>query len=77
MADTKPQQQVRVTRTELPTPTLDNPAKVTLQVQYQVGMLPPRFLYFDKEQWTKEREAAAIKGDLNRVMGPAGETVTL
>ncbi len=77
MADTKAQQQVRVTRIELPTPTLDNPAKVTLQVQYQVGMLPPRFLYFDKSQWTKEREAAAIKGDLARVMGPVGETVTL
>ncbi len=72
-----PQQQVRVTRVEIPTPTLDNPAKITVQVQYQIGMLPPRFLYFDKSAWTKEKEAAAIKTDLNRVMGATGEMVTL
>ncbi len=77
MADKPAQQQVRVTRTEIPTPTLDNPAKVTVQVQYQVGMLPPRFLYFDKKDWTKEKEAAAIKADLNRTMTASGETVTL
>ncbi len=77
MADAKPQQQVRVTRIELPTPTLDNPQKVTLQVQYQVGMLPPRFLYFDKKDWTKEKEAAAIKADLTQVTRAPGEIVTL
>jgi len=62
--------QVQVTRTELPTPSLDNPAKVTVQIQYQLGQLPPRFLYMDKSQWTKEREAAAIKADINKVIKP-------
>ncbi len=77
MADAKPQQQVRITRSEIPTPTLDNPAKITLQVQSQVGMLPPRFLYFDKAQWTKEREAAAIKADMTRVMQSPGEIISI
>ncbi len=77
MADKAPQQQVRVTRTEIPTPTLDNPGKVTVQVQYQIGLLPPRFLYFDKADWTKEKEAAKIKLDLARTLAPPGETVTI
>ncbi len=76
-ADQTPAQQVRVTRTEIPTPTLDNPAKVTVQVQYQIGMLPPRFLYFDKSKWTKGIEAAAIMADLSRVIENTGETITL
>ncbi len=77
MAETAPKTEVRVTRSEIPSPTLDDPKKITLVVQYQVGMLPPRFLYFNKATWTKEAEAAAIKADLKRVMAPMGETVTL
>ncbi len=73
----QPAQQVQVKRTEIPSPTLDNPKRVTIQVQYQLGSLPPRFLYFDKDQWTKEREAAAIKADILKTMAPPGEMVTL
>ncbi len=72
-----PQQQVRVSKIEIAQPTLDNPKRVVYQIQYQAGMLPPRFLYMDKDQWTKEREAAAIKGDLAKTLAAPGEMVTL
>ena len=53
------------------------PGKVTVQIQYQLGSLPPRFLYMDKDQWTKEREAAAIKGDIARTMAAPGEIINV
>ena len=74
---TTPGQQVRVTRTELPTPDLANPQKVTIQIQYQVGTLPPRFLYIDKTMWSKEKEAEMIRADIRRTLSPPGETITI
>ncbi len=71
------QTQVRVRRTELPAPSLDNPGKIIVQIEYQVGELPPRFLYLDKAQWSKEKEAALIKADLAKRMGAPGEMITI
>ena len=73
----KPQQQVRVTRTELPTPSLADPTAVTIQIQYQVGMLPPRFIYMAKRDWNAAKEALAIKADLAKTLQPPGEMITI
>jgi len=70
-------QQARVRRTELPTPSLDDPNKVLVQIEYQVGMLPPRFLYIDKKVWTKEKELEMIKADMRSLLRPPGEVVTI
>ena len=77
MVDKVTEQKVQVTRTELPQPTLDDPHKVIVQIQYQVGQLPPRFLYIDKKQWSKEKEAEMIRADLRRTLSPPGETITI
>lgn len=77
MAEKETPQQVRVTRTELATPDLADPLKVTIQIQYQVGMLPPRFLYVNKKEWSKDKEADLIRADIKRTLAPPGETITL
>ncbi len=69
------QQNVAVTRTELQAPDLTDPNRRIMQIQYQVGELPPRFLYVDKKLWTKEKEAELIKADLAKRMSPPGETI--
>jgi len=71
------QQQVLVTRTDLLTPDLADPQKVTVQIQYQIGDLPPRFLYIAKKDWTKEKEAAAIKADMTKRLSGTVETITI
>ena len=70
-------QQVRVTHRELATPTLDDPTKITMQIQYQIGMLPPRFLYINKKDWTKEKEAEMIRADLRTTLSPPGEIISI
>lgn len=77
MADKVTEQQVSVTRTDLPSPTLDDPKKVIMQIEYQVGALPPRFLYIDKKAWTKEKEAEMIRADIRRTLKPPSETITV
>lgn len=69
--------EVRVNRTELPTPDLEDPEKVIIQIEYQVGELPPRFLYINKKEWTKEKEAKMIKEDIEKRLRPPGETITI
>lgn len=73
----KPGTQVRVTRTELPAPALDDPGKIIIQVQYQVGELPPRFLHIAKKDWTAAKEAELIKADLAKRMATPGEVITI
>lgn len=62
--------EVRIKRTELPAPTIDDKDRKVVQVQYQVGELPPRFLYIPKAEWTKEREA----GDVAKAIKALAET---
>jgi len=70
-------QEVTVRRTELSTPDLEDPTKITLQIQYQVGELPPGFVYLNKKDWTKEKEAKLIKEDMTKRLGPTGEKITI
>ncbi len=71
-------QEVRiVSRTLMDTPTVDNPLRKVMMVQYQVGELPPGFVYIKKEDYTKEAEAAAIKADVKKRMEKPQETITI
>ena len=72
-----PAQSVRVNRTDLPAPDLADPGRIIVQVQYQVGELPPHFIYIPKKEWTKEREAADIKKDFEKRMSTPGEMISI
>lgn len=56
--------EVRVTRSEISTPTPDDPERKVVQVIYQAGELPPRFLYIAKAKYTEELEAKMIREDM-------------
>jgi hypothetical protein len=71
-------QNVTVRRVLLPAATIDKPDRKMYQIEYQVGELPPGFVYLDKEAWTKEKEAKLIQEDIDKRMSGAGrETITL
>jgi hypothetical protein len=68
-------QEVKVTRTLLSTPTIDDPSRHVYQIQYTVGELPPHFVYIPEKEWTKEKEAKLIKADIEKRLKPTGETI--
>jgi len=70
-------QQVKVSRTLLATPTIDQPDRKVYQIEYVVGELPPHFVYIPEDQWTKEAEAKAIKADIDKRLKATGETITI
>jgi len=70
-------QEVSVKRTKLPAPTLDDPERMILQVQYQAGELPPHFIYIPEKDWTPELEKAKIKEDIKKRLEPTIEKITL
>jgi len=70
-------QQVRIKRTTLPTPTIDDPERKTIQVEYAAGELPPHFIFIPEKEWTKELEADRIKADLKKRLTTTEETLTI
>ncbi|MBA7560971.1 hypothetical protein ES708_02605 [subsurface metagenome] len=70
-------QEVRVRRTTLPTPTIDDPERKTIQIEYRAGELPPHFIYVPEKEWTKEKEATLIKADMKKRLEATEETITL
>jgi len=58
--------QVTVKRTELQVPTIDDPERKVYMIEYRSGELPPKFLYIPVTEWTKEKEAALIKADIEK-----------
>jgi hypothetical protein len=70
-------QTVTVKRTLLPAPDLADPNRKIYQVQYQAGELPPHFIYMPEKEWTKDKEALAIKADIDKRMGSTGEAISL
>ena len=70
-------QEVRVKRTLLPVPTIDDPERKVYQVEYRAGELPPRFIYIAEKEWTKEKEAELIKADIEKRMEIPEETITI
>ena len=69
--------QVKVKRTELPTPDLADPEKRTVHVEYTIGDLPPRFIYINKKDWTPAKEAELIKADLNKRITGTTQTISI
>ena len=70
-------QEVRVKRTLLPTPTIDDPNRKIYQIEYQAGELPPHFIYINEKDWTKEKEAALIKADMKKRIEAVTETISI
>ena len=70
-------QQVSVTRKELPAPDISDMDRKIVQITYQLGELPPRFLYIPKKEYSKEAEAKAIKADIEKMIGKPAETITI
>lgn len=70
-------QEVRVKRTTLPTPTIDDPERKTIQVEYRAGELPPHFIYVSEKEWTREKEAELIKADMKKRLATTEETLSI
>ena len=70
-------QQVQVTRTLLPSPTIDAPDRMVYQIQYQAGTLPPHFVYCEKSKYTEKEEKRLIQEDIKKIMGTKQTIVTL
>ena len=68
---------VTVKRVLLPAPDIADNNRKIYQIQDQAGELPPHFIYISEKDWTKEKEAAAIKADIDKRMGAIGETLSL
>jgi len=65
--------EVSIKRTELPAPTLDDPTRRVLQIQYRQGELPPRFIYINKADWSEEKETELIRADIKKRESPIEE----
>jgi hypothetical protein len=70
-------QQVEVTRTELPSPTVDNPKRMVYQIEYRIGTLPPHFVYCEKSKWTEKEEKKLIQEDIKKRLEAPKTTITL
>lgn len=71
------QRTVTVKRTLLPAPDLTDPTRKIYQIQYQVGELPPHFIYMPEKEWSAAKEATAIKADLDKRMSATPQTITI
>lgn len=71
-------QDVNVRRVLLPAASPEDLNRKLYQIEYQVGELPPGFVYLEEKKWTKEAEAALIQADIKRRMSGAGrETISI
>jgi hypothetical protein len=70
-------QQVAVTRTLLPAPSIDEPGRMVYQIQYQIGTLPPHFVYCEKSKYTEKEEKRLIAEDLKKQLETKQTFVTL
>jgi hypothetical protein len=69
--------QVQITRTLLPAPTIDDPNRMVYQIQYQVGTLPPHFVYCEKSKWNEKEEKRLIQEDIKKQLETKRTIVTL
>lgn len=70
-------QDVEVKRKLLPTPTVDDPDRKVYFIEYRAGELPPHFIYMPEKEWTKEKEVAAIKADIEKQLSKKKEITTI
>jgi hypothetical protein len=59
-------QEVEVTRTSIPAPSIDNPSRMVYQIMYRVGTLPPHFVYIEEKAWSDKAEKEAIQADIKK-----------
>jgi len=64
-------------RTRVRAPSIDDPERAVLQVMYQVGQLPPHFVYVPEKEWTKEKEVELIKADMKKRIETKHETIEI
>ncbi len=60
---------------DIPTPA--DPTRKEYIIEYQVGQLPPGFIYITQKEYSKEKEAMLIKADIKKRMETPGETITI
>jgi hypothetical protein len=70
-------QEIEVTRTLLPSPTVEKPDRQVYQIQYRAGTLPPHFVYCDKDQWSEKKEKELIQADIKKMMETKRATITI
>lgn len=70
-------QEVRVKKTLLPSPTIDDLERKLWMIEYRAGELPSRFVYIPEKEWTAEKQAELIKADIQKRMKLPEETITL
>lgn len=68
---------VKVTRTKVKVPTVDDPEREVYQIMYRSGELPPRFVFIPVKDYTEELEKEKIKADLEKRQASKEETLTL
>jgi hypothetical protein len=66
-----------ISRQLLAVPALDDPARKVYAVVYQVGELPPGFVYVPEKGYSKEKETAAIKKHFEDRQKIPTETTTI
>lgn len=67
MAEEKEEaEEVRVSRTEIMTPTRDGPPVLMVHTTYFVRGLVPGLVSLPKEEWSEEREAELIREDIKK-----------
>jgi len=69
--------QVTVKRTEMLVPTIDDPERKVYMIEYRSGELPPKFLYLPVKEWTKEKEVALIKADIEKRLKAPEEIIEI
>ena len=69
--------QVTVKRTEMLVPTIDDPERKVYMIEYRSGELPPKFLYLPVKEWTKEKEVALIKEDIEKRLKAPEEIIEI
>ena len=70
-------QEVDVSRVLLPSPTAEDPARRTYKIRYVAGELPPAYVWLPEKDWTQEKEAEAIKEDIQRRLKHRRETIVV
>jgi hypothetical protein len=70
-------QEVEITRTLLPAPIIGKPDRQVYQIQYRVGLLPPRFVYIEKDDWTEAVEKKAIQADIKKALETQTTKITI
>ena len=54
-------------RWDFPVSPVPGQTRVRRAITYQAGVLPPRTIYVDLDEWTEEKEKELIREDIEKV----------